>query len=287
MFNVNSRVGGNKVTGRQDYGEKYPVERYVGQFKTVLASELSKLYKPYNANRGQGMDSIDMARVRQIAKSIVGTKDIPGVYKGTAWLIEPIIVNARTKMVVDGHYTWAALEEVLKKEGVDWPVLVIERDFPKEYTNAQIVSMFNTCRKPWASYDYVECYVKEGLPDYIKLKQAALKLGGPFVKLNGKPNYKYVVALMSGNDYSKLRKGEFKYDSVVEERGERVKQLFYRVSKTRQTSNWFEQFIKAYSEAENILGDKAFSRLMAHADEIVMDGSTDTKSWTEQFQKFL
>ena len=259
----------------------------IGLRKIVKTSDLRKFYKPYNANRGQGMDLIDKARVRKIARSIIGSKDIPGVYNGTAWLVEPIIVNARTKMVVDGHYTWAALEEVLKTEGVDWPVLVLEREFPKGYSNMQIVSMFNSCRKPWQSCDYVECYVKEGLPDYIKLKQAAIKLGGPFMKVNGKPNYKYVVALMNDSDYPSLRKGTFKYDSVIEERGERVKELFYKVSKTRQTSNWFEQFIKAYSSAENLLGEKAFNRLMAHANDIVMDGCTDTKGWFEQFQKFL
>lgn len=281
MVNFNVKATGGKAVREQEY------HATVGNLKVVKTSDLGRLYHPYNANRGQGMDLIDKARVRQIAKSIIGSKEVPGVYNGTAWLVEPIIVNARTKMVVDGHYTWAALKEVLEKDGADWPVLVIEREFPRGLSNAQIVSMFNTCRRPWQSCDYVECYVKEGLPEYVKLKQAAMRLGGPFVKKNGKPNYKYVVALMNGSDYPSLRKGTFKYDSVIEGRGERIKELFYRLSKTRQTSNWFEQFIKAYSEAENILGENAFKRLMAHADEIVMDGCTDTKGWTEQFKKFL
>ena len=256
----------------------------MGKVVTVKTSELSKKYHEYKANRGEGKEGMDMARVRRIARSIIGSNEIPSVYNGTYWLVEPIIVNAKNKMVVDGHYTWAALNEVLKSTGWDLPVFVIEREFPKSLSNMQVVSMFNGCRKAWSSCDYVECFVKEGDPEYIKLKSAAVKLGGPFVKKNGKPNYKYVVALVNSSEYVNLRNGTFKYNPIIEERGERVKQLFYRISKTRQTSNWFDQFIKAYVKQEEA-NPIAFNVFMKHADKIVLDGCTSTDGWTEQFGK--
>lgn len=254
----------------------------MGKVVMVMASELPEKYRWYDANRGEGREGMDMARVRKIARSIIGSREIPSVYNGTYWLVEPIIVNAKNGMVVDGHYTWAALNEVLKTTGMDLPVYVIEREFPKYLSNMQIVSMFNSCRKAWSSCDYVECFVKEGDPEYIKLKNAALKLGGPFVKKNGKPNYKYVVALVNSSEYTNLRNGTFKFDPIIEERGERVKQLFYRISKTRQTSNWFDQFIKAYVKQEEA-NPMAFKVFMKYSDRITLDGCTNTDGWTEQF----
>lgn len=283
QFSANYDLIRNKVADKRV--EEIPTK--MGNVVTIKTSELSKKYKFYNANRGEGKEQMDMARVRKIAKSIIGSGEVPGVYDGTYWLVEPIIVNAKTGVVADGHYTWAALEMVRSMVGWDLPVIVIERDFPKTLTQMQVVSMFNNCRKPWQSSDFVECYVKEGLPDYIKLKEAAITLGGPFVKKNGKPNYKYVVALMENSDYPSLKKGTFMFKPGIIERGERVKELFYAISKTMQTSNWFEQFIKAYTQAECTLGEKAFSRLIAHAGEIILDGCTDTEGWKSQFRKFL
>ena len=256
----------------------------VGNFQKVKASQLFKLYKPYYANRGEGPEGMDTARVMRIAKSIIGTEAIGSNYTGTYWLVNPIIANAKTRMIVDGHYTAAALNKVLELTGWDLEVLVLEREFPKHLSDMDIVSMFNNSRKPWAAEQYIECYVKEGKEDYIKLKKAAIELGGPFVKKNGKPNYRYVSALLGSSQSGTLKKGTFKYNPVIVERGERVKELFYAISKTKQTSSWFEPFIVAYCKQEET-NRNAFKVFMKNTDKFVLDGCTNEEGWTEQFNK--
>lgn len=266
------------------YAEEPRIPTTVGKAVYVKASKLFNKYKPYYANRGQGWEGMDMTRVMKIAKSIIGSNEIPPVYNGTYWLVNPIIVNVKTGMIVDGHYTVAALLKVLELSGWDLEAIVIEREFPKGLSDMTIVSMFNNTRKPWPAEQYIECYVKEGVEDYIKLKEAALKLGGPFVKLNGKPNYRYVSALVGTSQAGSLKKGTFKYNPVIVERGERVKELFYAISKTRQTSAWFESFIVAYSKQEEA-NPKAFKVFMNNADKFVLDGDTTEEGWSEQFNR--
>lgn len=279
-FKINS-LASIKDTSEQG-AEAIPTK--VGKAVFVKASELFKKYKPYYANRGEGPDGMDMARVTKIAKSIIGSEAIGSNYNGTYWLVNPIIVNAKTRMIVDGHYTAAALNKVLELTGWDLDTIVIEREFPRGIKDMTVVSMFNNSRKSWCAEQYIECYIKEGVPDYIKLKEAALKLGGPFVKKNGKPVYRYVSALVGKSGANALRKGEFKFDPVIIERGERVKQLFYAISSTKQTSTWFESFIFAYCDQEEN-NRKAFKVFMQHADELVIDGCTAKEGWNEQFNK--
>lgn len=280
QYSANYDLIRNEVADKQV--EAIPTK--VGKVEIVKASEIYKKYSPYYANRGEGTEGMNMARVKKIARSIIGTEEIPPVYNGTYWLVNPIIVNAKTKMIVDGHYTAASLFEVYKTKGWDLPAMVIEREFPKGLSDMFIVSMFNNCRNPWGAEAYIECYVMEGKEDYIKLKNAAIALGGPFVKKNGKPNYRYVSALVGSCQAGTLKKGDFKFNPAIIERGERVKELFYAISSTKQTSSWFESFITAYVKQEEV-NRNAFKVFMKYADMIVVDGSTNEDAWNEQFSK--
>lgn len=224
--------------------------------------------------------------MNSIAKSIIGEEGL-GTYNGTFWLVNPIIVRKKQDkqgVIVDGHYTAAALNRVYDLTGWDLKTLVVEREFPKNLSDREIVTKFNNCRKPWPTEAYIKCYIMEGNQDYIKLDKAARDLGGPFVKKNGKPNYRYVSALLGIKQGATLKSGKFVYDPIIVERGERVKELFYAISKTRQTSAWFESFIVAYCKQEET-NRNAFKVFMKNADKFVLDGCTNDEGWTEQFNR--
>ena len=250
----------------------------VGTVKEINTSEISKFYKPYVFNRGEGEP--DIARVKKIAKSIIGSEEIPPVYNGTFWLVSPLIVNSRTKVIVDGHYTKAALERVLDLKGWDLPVLVIEKEFPKGMPDREIVSMFNNMRKPWAVHNYIECYVLEGLEDYVKLKNAAIELGYPFTNKQGKVNYRYTSALLGSSQQTPLKKGEFKYADTIVERGEQVKALFAAMG-GKQTSAWFESFIIAYCGLLGYAPD-AFESLRKNISRIDWGGDIGKSEWWQK-----
>ena len=295
MLNKNFELISNKVASQKveaiptQVGKNVDsqIESALGEVSTVRASELFNVVSPYFANRGE--ETMDMSRVKKIAKSIIGEAEIPGVHNSTFWLVEPIIVDQKN-VIVDGHYTAAALLEVYRKTGYDLPVYVIKRKFPRELKTVDVVSKFNTCKVQWRNEDFVGCYLMEGYPEYIKLRDAAMKLGKPFVKVNKNgeittPNYKYVCALMTDNSYPTLRKGDFKFDESIVERGHRVQELLKKIfnGEDYKVSNWVEQFVKSYTRQDSS-NKNSFKVFMKYADRFVMDGSTSMATWDKQFQ---
>lgn len=260
---------------------KRPVVKY------VKTTELFKHYVPYEFNRGEGEEGMDFSRVKKIAKSIIGSTDIPPVYNGTYWLVSPIIVNSRTNKIVDGHYTATALTKVHEMTGWDLEAIVIEKEFPKHLSDREIVSMYNTMQKSWQAQNFIECYVMEGVPDYVKLKDAAIKLGYPFTNKSGKPNFRYTAALVGSVQSANLRKGTFKYDDAIRRRGEKVKELF-NAMKVNRTNSWVEPFAVAYCELESFLKDRTFTVLKSNIGKIDWSGDIDhAEYWKEQFGKLI
>lgn len=264
-----------------------PKEGKKDELYWVKASELSDRLKPYIYNRGDG--KLDEARVRRIAKSIIGSNEIPPHYNGTDWLISPIIVNKKTDVIVDGHYTKAALEYVYENEGWDIEALVIKREFPKGKSDREIVSSFNNMRKPWTAENYIECYVSEGVEDYVKLKNAAISLGYPFVNKGGKPNYRYIAALTGTPQAGNLKNGRFIYTDAIMERGKRVKELFDSLNGKR-SSSWLEAFIIAYCNTfeGSLDGNVGLKVLKSHMGELDWFGDTGKVDyWQNQFRRIL
>lgn len=252
--------------------------------RIMPTSEVLKTYKYYVNNRGlEG--GIDKKRATEIASKIMGEGDRPS----TEWLLKPITVHGVKKIVLDGHTELAACQKVLKDEERDIDLIVVEKyNCPKRTTLAEIISAYNNCQKPWSTATYVECYAQEGREDYVLLKLAAEELGEPFVKKNGKPNYRYICALLGQTMDTELRKGTFKYNDEILERGKRVKELFYVLTEGKvKTAAWFERFILAYVRMEAACGKWVMNIFQKHKEDFVFDGSTKTEDWAKQFNTIM
>lgn len=252
------------------------------EYDKMLTSKILKTFKFYPHNRGME-NGVDIKRANQIANEIIN--------KGTEWLLKPIIVNGVTKTILDGHTALTAAKIVLERTGRDIEFLVmIKYNIPQFTKFFENIADFNNKAKPWSTDNYIECYVLEGVEDYVKLKEAAIKLGAPFIKKNGNPNYRYVAALVGSTDNGAggmLRKGEFKYTDEILERGERVKDVFFALTGNINTSAWFERFIVAYvrqEESGTLTPEQLKSLYIRHKDEFVFNGSTKTDDWAEQFR---
>lgn len=252
--------------------------------RIMPTSEVLKTYKPYEFNRGlEG--GIDKKRATEIASKIMGESGMPT----TEWLLKPITVHGVKKIILDGHTELAACEKVLKDAERDIELIVVEKyNCPKRVATAELISAYNNCQKPWSTATYVECYALEGRESYVLLKMAAEELGEPFVKKNGKPNYRYICALLGQTKDAELRKGTFIYSDDILERGKRVKDLYYILTEGKvKTAAWFERFVLAYVRMEASCGDWVMNVFKKHKEDFVFDGSTKTEDWTNQFNAIM
>lgn len=252
--------------------------------RIMPTSEVLRTYKFYEYNRGI-VGGIDKKRATEIASEIMGEGDKPS----TEWLLKPITVEGNKKILLDGHTELAACEKVLKDIDRDIELIVVEKyNCPRRARLVELISSFNNCQKPWSTAIYVECYALEGREDYVKLQEAAQTLGEPFTKKNGKPNYRYICALLGQTMDTELRKGTFKYSDEILERGERVKDLYFTLTNGDvKTAAWFERFILAYVRMEASCGSWVMNVFKKNRDKFVFDGSTKTEDWRNQFDAIM
>ena len=87
---------------------------------------------------------------------------------------------------------------------------------------------------------------------------------------------------------TELRKGTFKYNDEILERGKRVKELFYVLTEGKvKTAAWFERFILAYVRMEAACGKWVMNIFQKHKEDFVFDGSTKTEDWAKQFNTIM
>lgn len=98
----------------------------------------------------------DMSHVRSIMNAMVNNGFIP-----------PIVVDNKTRYVVDGQHRYTAATN-LWKQGIDYQLPVIFHDFDNPLLAA---ILYNNKSKEWRTASYVKAYIADGRESYILLQR--------------------------------------------------------------------------------------------------------------------
>ena len=250
--------------------------------KQLSLQEFKRTYKWYKENRG---GKVDWDRVHEIARSIV--------YNNTGWLVMPIIVDAKSKTVLEGWHTGHALEEVEEKYGIKVIIIVVEVNLPENVTVGDAVKMYNNKRKGWTLEMFILDYILHGVPDYKRLKEMAEKLGDFFIDEDGKIRWRYVSSLCGKCQQDELRDGTYtlsKKDMDAQMvTGTEILGLWEAAGKPK-IGPWMEGFIIAWCKLKDMFGkslnyEKFKTKVANHKNEF--DGANPAKVWSERFGAWM
>ena len=253
--------------------------------KWVTPEEFMKKYHWYVFNRGNGTDP---ERVSQIAQSIA--------FKGTDWMLNSIIVNARTNTVLDGNTSGAAQIEAYQKYGWQGKMLVLEVEVPSNITDHLGVQKLNNERDGWVLGAYILTAIKEGKADYIRLKEMVESLGMFFYdEEKEKYQWRYASSLAGSNQTDKIKEGTYTLTKKdVEEQtatGREVIEMWNIVGQPKIAA-WVESFIFAWIKTKAYFGKnlnygKIKKYLATEEGKRLFDGNQSTKVWIDRFNKIL
>jgi hypothetical protein len=241
--------------------------------------------KWYEHNRG---GKIDWARVHQMADSIAN--------RDTDWMVAPIIVDSKTKTVLDGWNTGHALAEAKEKYGYDEEVGTLFINLPKGVTVSYAVKELNNKRKGWTLEMYILDYIRNGIDDYRRLKEMAEALGEFFVESDGDIRWRYTAALKGKSQQNELKTGVYTLsekdmqDQI--ETGTEVLGLWEAAGKPK-IGPWMEGFIIAWCNAKAPFGKKAVSfayKKLVNSfknGKLVFDGTSQAGVWSQRFGDIL
>ncbi len=282
MTNKLKTPKGSKATaGTQSAGSgsKKTCKTYKREVRQIMISALADCIKVNPNNRG---GNINWKRVHTIAKSIVEDD--------TEYLVMPITADYNTNIITEGHHTYFALLEVLEKYGCDFPVVVIYVHYPANKLIDEVTAEINNDRSGWQLDDYVNLQILNGNRNYINLRNVAEKVGGVFIRDNGKIRWRYVSALCGHSCQTELREGTFqmtdKQAAEQIELGTMVNNLLSKAGATDHITAWLESFVLAFVHGisqYNARGRKNYySSVYKRIDTITFDKSESTSLWAER-----
>lgn len=284
LFNVLS----NSSKAASEDTQKNPATKRFIEFNYFTLDEFTKKYKRYVHNRGiEG--GVDVNRAKAIAREIRTL--------GTYWLINPILVNKRTKTMVDGHTTLEALKILRDEYGIELDVPVCIIDVPKEVSDAQAIQMFNNIGLPWKLLMYVLNYAQEGNKNYQALIEMCKTLPEGYFHRGEDILIRNTAALGGKCQQENLRTGKFKLTEedvqTQMELGNTVNRILVAAGKPK-SGQWTESFIIAVYKLNETLG-KAFNvdklvRVLEsnkNNERSIFNGNTTTKYWQENIAMLL
>lgn len=278
MYNIkNNNVSGNKVaigTQQLENTATETVQIKFNNFFTFPIEDLGKTIKFYEANRGYGTD---MDRVEEIAYDIVNNN--------TAWMIQPLCIDKKEKIILDGNHTGNAILLAAEKYNVVVPnIPAMELERPKGMSIATAVQILNNERKPWTLPMYIENNIREGNINYKRLSEMGEELGPFFIENDGKVRWRYLSSLAGTSQQKELRSGKYILTKQMQEEqislGREIVDLWNTAGKPN-IGPWTESFIFAYFKERKEVGVAAFKILLKliQQNKIIFDGSTSTKIW--------
>lgn len=246
------------------------------------SEEFFKTYHPYKYNRGTGTDE---ERALKIAREF------------NPLLTVPIIVDSKSKTILDGHHLSKAIEFINTRiiQPYHIPeILVQEVTLPKGMTVGKAVQIFNNNRKGWDLSDYIENYIKEGYIDYIRLKDLADNIGA-FFHEDSKYRWRYTSALAGKSQQEKLRDGTFSLTKAEYEKqftlGKEIQALWEAGGKPK-VGPWAEPFIFAVYQIKDYWGknwdfERILNAFKKNGAQIFGLASLSTATWKDNINKYI
>lgn len=242
------------------------------------ADSFFKTYHPYKYNRGEGTDE---DRARKIAREF------------NPLLTVPIIVDCKSKTILDGHHLSRAIQIINTESDHKIPeILVQEVRLPNGMKVGKAVQVFNNNRKGWDLSDYIENYIKEGYADYIRLKELADNIG-PFFHEENKYRWRYTSALSGKSQQDKLRDGTFSLSKAEYEKqlvfGKEIQEL-WEAGGSPKVGPWAEPFILAVWSIKDYWGknynfNKMLNVFMENGKHIFESSSLSSKVWKDNINE--
>ena len=159
--------------------------------RTIKVSEFERMFKLCSQNR-----TINREHVNKLAASILET----GIFA-------PIIINANTLVVEDGHHRYMAALAISRMLGIDLeiPYIFVE---PK-VSDFQALLAINNISKQWNSRSYAESALRSGDKNYRAIYEYA-KMYGLISKTTKLPLIRIVCNFIGRRDLEdKIRKGQY------------------------------------------------------------------------------
>ncbi|MBO7732270.1 MAG: hypothetical protein J6S67_06950 [Methanobrevibacter sp.] len=249
------------------------------EFINVTPEDFRKRYKFYENNRGNGTD---VDRAEEMAYDIAN--------ECTWWMIQPVCVDKRTNVVIDGNHSGMAMLIAHEKYGVNLLIPVELVDVPSKMTTSKAVQTLNNERLQWTLEMYIINYIKEGNKNYKNLQDMADELGYFYKEDNGKIKWRYLSSLAGKVQQEKLRDGTYVLDKQQKEKqikfGTEILEL-WRAAGMPKPAAWIESFITAVFKLKEVMGrsfdsDKLKKILGTEKARKEFDGSQSAKTWQER-----
>ena len=279
MLNIKTKVLVNNSS--QPSGVTLPPKK----MENMSVEEFYNTFKFYQYNRGKGTD---MKRAEKMAFDIA--------YNGTWWMVQPVVIDKKRKIILDGNHTGTALIIAHNKHGVDLQVPIIFTDVPKEISVGKSVQKLNNSREGWTLEEYILNYIQEGNDNYKRLSELGDKLGYPFVDAKGKKKWNYIADLSGVSKRSALKEGLYTItEQHVEEQLALGKEIIsvWKAAGEPVISSWFEGFvigyiqIRKFFEGDNTVYEDIKRAVQKEENKIHFDGKTGQTDWVIKFKKML
>lgn len=175
--------------------------------------------------------------------------------QGTATM-PPIMVNTRTGNVIDGQHRLRAFESLVLEGSIsdESKLNVIFVDLTEQEERCKIVET-NTILKKWAQSDFIDSYVKEKNPHYIKLREICERHPEWLCEVKKNADganeysykYRYAAAMVTGAFSNKyLKDGSFTMTDEDAEKSVKVFDEFVQLVEIlgidKKNGAWIETF---------------------------------------------
>lgn len=152
----------------------------------ILSTTNYELFKLSESNRAKGVTESHVMRL------------IFSIEKKNLLYLRPIVVD-KDYTIIDGQHRFEACKRL---------------KIPVYYTMGSDLSLddviaFNAITKPWTSADYLHFFVKQGLPEYVKLDAFIKKSGMTISTLLS------AVSADKGEEHKVFKEGKFKFDEEL------------------------------------------------------------------------
>ncbi len=243
-----------------------------------------KKYHWYQFNREEGTDP---ERVADIAYDIA--------FNDTDWMLSAVIVDEKSRTVLDGNTSGQAQVKACKDYGVNLEILVMEVELPKGMTVHKAVHILNDFRKNWRLRDYIGSSLKQGKADFIRLKELSELLGECFLTTTKTPQWRYTLALIGSNQDDRIKEDKFTFSKKDQERcfeiGSEIVKVWTMVGRPK-TGTWFEAFVLAWCRSRDFFGknfdlDVLYECFGTKNGRKLFDGCESTVTWKDRLNSML
>lgn len=273
---------GNKSAAQfENTGENNILKKTIINF---TPEDFDKRFKFYEHNRGNGTDE---ERAEEMAYDIA--------YNGTWWMIQPVCIDRKSGIVIDGNHSGRAQIIAHNKYGVNLLIPVELVDLPNGMDKSKAVQILNNERKQWTLEMYIINHIKEGHRSYINLSLMADELGYFFKEDDGKVRWRYLSSLAGKSQQDKLRDGTYSLDKQQMDKqikfGREILDI-WRSAGSPKVGPWMEPFIFACFKLKETMGksfdiEKLKKILQTEKARSEFDGSLSTQRWQEKLCNYF